>query len=78
MDLIIPNLLATVNGKDLVGAVLWIIAMGVCFWILWWLCDYVKIPEPFNKVVRVILAIAAAIFLINIIMGLVGEPFIKW
>lgn len=74
MDLILAN----VSGKDLVQSVLWVVAMGVVFWLLWWLCDYVKIPEPFNKVVRIILAVAAVILLINLIMGLVGEPFIKW
>lgn len=71
-------ILAAVSGKDIVQAVLWIIGMGLIFWLLIWLLDYCKIPEPFNKVVRIILAIAAVIFLINIIMGLVGEPFIKW
>jgi len=42
-----------------------IVIMGCIFAILWWLIDYVGLPEPFHKVARVILAVAAVVWLIN-------------
>lgn len=75
---ITPLLLAQISGQSLFMAVIWIIAAALVFWLLHWLIGYVRIPEPFAKVARVILAVAAVIFLINVILGIVGRPFIRW
>lgn len=50
---------------------------GVCY-LLWWLVGYIGLPEPFNKVARVIIAVVAVLFLINLLLGLAGgQPFIR-
>ena len=54
---------------------IWLIGLGLIFWLLWWLIDYVKIPEPFSKVARVILAVIAVILLIRLIMRVTGTSF---
>jgi hypothetical protein len=54
------------------------IVLGVIAWLLFWLIDYCALPEPINKVVRVILVIAIVVVLINFLLGLVGQPFIQW
>jgi hypothetical protein len=71
-------LAAAVSGQALVSSVLWLVVIGLIFWLLWWLIGYVGVPEPFNKVLRVIVAIVAVILLINFLLGLVGSPFIRW
>ena len=48
-----------ISGTALIQAVIYLIVFGLIFWLLWWLIQYCAIPEPFNKVARVILAIAA-------------------
>jgi hypothetical protein len=55
-----------------------VICIGLVFWLLWWLLDYIKPPEPFYKVGRVLLAVAAVLFLINILMALAGRPIVRW
>lgn len=73
------TLLATVSGKNVISAVLWTIGLGLICWLLWWLVDFTKIPDPFNRVAKVIVAVAAVVMLINLIMSVFGgEPFIKW
>lgn len=70
--------LAAIEGGAIVGALLWLIIMGVVFWLLWWLIQYVGLPEPFAKVANIILAIAAVVLIINVLMSLGGKPFIRW
>lgn len=70
--------LAAISGSSLVGLVIWIIVIALVFWLLLWLINYVKVPEPFNKVLRVILAIVAVVLLINALLALVDKPFIRW
>jgi len=72
------NTLALISGEALVSTLVWIVVYGIVFWLLWWLLSYCAIPEPFNKVARVILAVAAVVLLINLLMGIAGHPFIRW
>jgi uncharacterized membrane protein len=71
-------ILAVINGADLITSILGMIVLGVIAWLLFWLIDYCALPEPINKVARVILVIAIVIVLINFLLGLVGQPFIVW
>lgn len=55
-----------------------LIAGGVC-WLLWWLIGYIGLPEPFNKIARVIIAVVAVFFLINLLLGISGgTPLIRY
>lgn len=58
--------------QGLVTVVVYLIVAGLIMWLLWWLVDYVGLPEPFNKVARVILAILAVLVVIGILLSLVG------
>jgi hypothetical protein len=67
-----------ISGAVIVQALIFLICLGMVFWLLWWLLAYVNPPEPFKKVGNVILAIAAVIVLINVLMTLAGHPIVKW
>lgn len=71
-------MLAAVSGESIIGGLIWIIVIGLVFWLLWWLISYIQLPEPFAKVARVILALAAVVLLINFLLGIAGHPIIKW
>ena len=70
------SLIAAISGDQLLHAVVWVIIAGVIFWLVNWLITYVGIPEPFNKVAKVIVAIVAVVFLVNALLTIVGKPFI--
>lgn len=76
--MVITPVLAAISGSALMTMVIWIIVAAVICWILWWLIGYVGLPEPFNKIARVIVAVIAAIICINALLTLVGKPFINW
>lgn len=43
---------------------------GLIFWVIWWALDVIGIPEPFNKIARVIVVVAVVIYLISVLAGL--------
>lgn len=71
-------LIAAISGQGLVEAVVWLIVIGIVFWVLWWGLGKIGLPEPFNKVATVVLILAAVLVVCNILLGLVGHPLIKW
>ncbi len=67
-----------IDGASIIGALIWLVCLGLIFWLLYWLIAYIALPEPFAKVARVILALAAVIVLINVILTIAGHPLIIW
>lgn len=64
-----------ISLESLVWVVLYLIIGGLIFYLLHWLIGYVGLPEPFNKVARIVLAIAAVVVIIMVLLGLVsGRP----
>ena len=55
-----------------------ILIIGCVCWLLWWLVGYIAPPEPFNKILRVVIAVVAVLFLINVLLGLNGTPMVRW
>ena len=50
-----------------------IIVVGLVCYCLWWLIGYIGLPAPFDKVARVIVALVAVIFLLDLVLGLSGS-----
>lgn len=71
-------MLAAISGQALVNAFIWVVVAAVVWWLLNWLLGYIGVPEPFNKVAKVILAVLAVVILINALLTLTGQPFIRW
>jgi hypothetical protein len=49
-----------------------IVVAGVIFWLIWWFIDWIGLPEPFNKVAKVLVGLVALIFLVKILLSLIG------
>lgn len=65
-----------------VGSIVWavvvILVLGLVFWLLHFAIDYVGVPEPFHKVARVVLVVAAVLCLISLLLSLIGYPVVRW
>ena len=62
----------------LVGLLVTLVVAGLIFWLLFWFIGFVGLPEPFNKVALVILALVAVIFLIDLLMRVGGHPLLRY
>lgn len=67
-----------ISGSALGSLLLTLVIVGLICYLLWWFVGYIGLPEPFNKVARVIIALVAVIFLINLLLSLGGHPLIRW
>lgn len=62
-----------VSTDQMVNAVIWLVCIGLIVWLLWFLIDYAKIAEPFNKIAKVLLMLFAVILLIRIVLKFAGS-----
>jgi hypothetical protein len=65
-----------ISGAALLSVFIWIVVVAVIFYLLWWLLGYIALPEPFNKILRVVLALIAVVFLINQLLKIAGYNLI--
>lgn len=70
--------LAAISGEALLDFIIWLVVAGIIYFILTWALSKIGVPEPFNKVIHVVLILAVALFLINALLSLAGHPLIRW
>lgn len=62
----------------LVSVAVYLIVAGLIWYVLFWLINFCNPPEPFSKIASVLLAIIAATFVINLLLGLINDrPLLK-
>ena len=54
----------------LIQLVIYIVVLGLLFWLVHWMLAQLPIPEPFATAARVILAIVAFIIIAYLLLGL--------
>ena len=76
----LPVMAATtaISTSGLIQGLVWLIVIGLIVWLLWWLVAYIGLPEPFNKIARVLIAVVAVLILINFLLGLAGSPIVSF
>jgi len=67
-------LAASVSVDGLIQVVIYIVVIGLVLWLVWWFIGYAGIPEPFNKVARVLVGLVAVLVLISLLLGFIGHP----
>lgn len=70
--------LAAIDGQAIIWAVLTLIVLGACYWLLDWAVDKLVTKEPFHTVLKFILILGAVIVCINALLSLIGKQFIRW
>ena len=71
-------ILAAISGESLMWLVVEVIVVGLIFWLIQWGLGQIGLPEPFAKVVKVIMILAVVVFLINALLSVGGHGFIVW
>jgi hypothetical protein len=61
-----------VSLSGAVAIIMQLVIVGLVFWLLSWLVNYIGPPEPFRKIANVILAVLAVVVLIGILISFGG------
>jgi hypothetical protein len=59
----------------LIHLVIYIIVVGVIVWLLLYLNDTIPVPEPFHKVVRIVVIVVGVLIVILALLSLVGVDY---
>lgn len=65
-------MLAALSSGGLVPLIIQIAVAGLIFWLLWFALNKINPPEPFRKVIEVILIVAAVVYLITLLLRVTG------
>jgi len=63
--------------EAVITLIVYLVAIGLIFWLLWWLLNRVNPPEPFKKIADIVLAVAAVLVAIGILLSFIGHPLFK-
>lgn len=70
----VAAVISAISLNALVEIVIYLVVVGLILWCIWWFIAYVGLPEPFNKIARVLVALVALVIVVNLLLGLVGTP----
>lgn len=73
-----PLALASMSLGSLVDVLIWLLIAGTVYWLGLWLIGQVAPPEPFNKIIRIVLAVIVFVIVLNALLSLVGGAFITF
>ncbi len=65
-------MIALASASGLLGILVQLVIVGLIFYILWWALGVIAPPEPFRKILTVILVLVAVIYLVNLLLGVGG------
>jgi hypothetical protein len=68
--------LAAISLSGLLNVVLYLVVIGLIIWLLLWALGQVGLPDPFGRIIRVLIIVVGVILIINVLLGLVGHGFI--
>ena len=57
---------------SLIQLVIWLIVIGLIFWVLNYLVDTIPLAEPFHRIAKVVLAVVAVLIVLVLLLQLLG------
>lgn len=52
-----------------------IVVVGLVVWLFLYLIDYIGIPQPFNKVIKILVMLISVVWLLGVLLPLIGVKF---
>ena len=66
-----------ITVASVVSLLVYIVVVGLIFWLLWWALEKIAPPQPFLKIGEVILIVASVLFMLNLLLGFAGHPIVR-
>jgi hypothetical protein len=58
--------------QGLIQLIIWLIVVGILLALVYYVLDAIPIPEPINRIVKVVVVVVAALVLILLLLQLLG------
>lgn len=56
----------------LINLIVWLLVVGILIALVYWLLDAIPIPQPINRIVKIVVIVVAALVLILLLLQLIG------
>ena len=56
----------------LVNLIVWLLIVGILIALVYWVLDAIPLPDPINRIVKVVVVVVAALVLILLLLQLIG------
>ena len=56
----------------MIHTLIYILVVGVIIGLIWWICDYLPIPEPLNKLIKIVSIVIGVIVIIFALLSIAG------
>lgn len=56
----------------MIGSLIYLLIVCVIIGVVWWIVDYVPVPEPLNKLIKIVSIVIGAIIIITVLLNLTG------
>lgn len=56
---------------SLITLVIYLIIIGLIFYVIWWALSQVPMPEPFGTICRVLVVLIAVLVCVSLLLGMV-------
>jgi hypothetical protein len=54
----------------MINSLVTVLIIAVVAGLIWWVCDYMPVPEPLNKLIKVLTVVICAIAIIYVLLGI--------
>jgi hypothetical protein len=56
----------------LINLIVWLLVVGILLALVYWVLDAIPIPDPINRIVKIVLVVVACLVVILLLLDLVG------
>ncbi len=56
----------------LISLIVWLLVVGILYWIVIYVLDAVPIPDPPNRIIKIVLAVVLALVVLLAVLDLLG------
>jgi hypothetical protein len=56
----------------MINTLVMLLVVGIIIGMIWWLCDYLPVPHPLNKMIKIVSIVIGMIVVIYALLGIAG------
>jgi len=56
----------------MINTLVMLLVVGIIIGMIWWLCDYLPVPEPLNKLIKIVSIVIGVIVIVYALLGIAG------
>jgi hypothetical protein len=58
----------------MISTLIYLLIVFLVIGIVWWLIDYIPVPEPLNRLAKIVVVVIGALIIIAVLLDLAGAP----